>query len=1631
MTIPYCIFQNNDLCPEASAEPAHGAPPPLISPEPLLPSVVRVTARAGRANAKEQASVCSFSAWNEEEKTRSLFALRPWIEGGSSSSLGAATTLRSPAASTVGVGGFCEDARGVLGARSREDSFTLDNALVETVVRGSLWQACRSGSGGRDTNQPGRVAEAGMLDMRRLHSRVHELRRALQQRREGSASAPKTSVAKSPGLRDVQERGTVSEEGATLDTRRVFAIMTGSAERDSVQHFCCGGTEPFLVGLVCREPSGGSTPRVVSVRPFATAGLTGLSDESGGGSVRGNLGTEAQADGPEEASFSVMLIEAEMGRLDAAEMQLSPVWQTLLSVVDFVYAAASPSAVACVASTINGVCCAAVATPGVRHFGVGCGARPAVPPSFFYSVVGEAPASMKQYTGRTHRVGDLHAVFVQLTQTQELRASPCCRGPLQWSMLLAHTWRLTKAAHGVAAASPLQQRMDAAVAAAADMFVATAEGVLLAMYAMEPLPPLSVRGDAIGAVTVLPRDFSLQDVLHTAHQVALLALDTDVASCVFDRSLTPRHAALEDAYCGCRYRTARDALNLACRLASDSLKERLCAFAVHAAAQALRQTSAGTVSVLSPAGGGGGAAAASLSAAIEDATRWIHHFRTAPLLSHYRAQDGGDAKQATVTAATGAGCSPRRSLPCRMVESPIIAAAVPNAKAAVLSEYVEQALLPALLGAARERESVLRAQELRASEAREALLLAEDNCLQLQQRWKRAEAQLEHQRGELQEAKRHSRVLHAQLHESCSCLQKLLQTCVGYEETHGRFMRRLRFQLRRGVATSEVTPVSDFTPEGPRQRETAMGVEALVQTPAKDAASALAAASIRELTGSLGIEGDGVNNDVPAAASSPSPRGQVELLNGLLRDAHQHLEASHNVLLCLYEDAQAALHQLNATSADGRSGGRRYDSCQSLLSASLQAARTTTPVRSLGQSVSDAASEAVSAGACECTSKGSAVGAPATPRHAVHREGSDQLAEMNNSARSSPSLGCGGIRCAPPNTDAASTDQLSLPRQPQQEGGEGKERRRSTPVSRWATAVSLLPTPDRGVTSAVEAIADLQRQRQGTAEALARLERQYAAVTRQLDERGAALVEAQREHEAEAERWGAERAALLRQLRAAAEEAHAAEEACKASQQEVRHWAQSWAELMAAAEAEAETTTLAGQAAACAPVVRDDDDADGGSKTGEDGRRPGGKRETTPICVTTADEALAAGRLRLCALVERVAATAREQARGEELQKQASVTATLRASEESARMAAEVTRLQEALAAAAAREGLLRLDRDRLALRKDETWRRLHRMEEAYVALLDVWEEAMVGRGALLLWQCGDIVTALCEKNEALSEQLRQSQAEVQHLAETLCGQAGIAQQRGEEVTRMRGQLERHRDAQSAAEKHVSQLLRRLDQLAAAYAMSCSTWEEAMARRCELLLEPWECCLHFDAPRPRCESPSGEVPLPQEAEAHDPCGLLHELQQKRRRIAALEEALRQSKVRGETLEEAVAQLNALLAAQREIGMAPPPSSPPRVSRDFGVLTASPTAATNAAPLVSSFYASPSRVGDAGGSDPHPLQALLARSPSAAEEAPAVSLAELQPLGPAGRVEDAGEPRPLSWYLQSLSAIESTLSPWRG
>ncbi|RNF07098.1 hypothetical protein TraAM80_03585 [Trypanosoma rangeli] len=1650
MTSPFSIFQNGDLCLEASVDGAHGALPSLIFLESLLSSVVRVSSRAGgRARTKEQASVHCLSPWNEEEKLRSLAALHPWIEGVSSSNLGTATTLYPPSATTVA--GGCEDACSFPGRLGREESFSLDDAAVESVVRGSFWRAC-SGNGGRDTNELGRVAEESTLDTRRLHSRVHGLCRLLQQRREERAYTPKTPVAKSTGLREIQKRRNASEESERLDTRRMFDVMTGSAEGRSVQDFGHGGTEPFLVGLVCREPSGGSTRHALSVRPFVTTGLTALSGEVGDGLVRGDLGTEEHTEEPGESSFSVMLIEVEMDRLDSEELQISAVWQTLLSVVDFVYAAASASIIARVASSMNGVYCAAVAAPGFRHFGVGCGARPVMPPSFFYSLVGgEAPAmSMNLCSGKAHCVSDIHAVLAQLMLTQELRAVTCCRDPLQWSMLLTHTWLLTKGAQGVAAVFSLQKRMGNAITAAVDMFVATAEGVLLAMYAMEPLPPLSLRGDAIGTVTVFPRDLALEDVLHMAHQVALLAFDTDVVPCVFDGRLTPRHAALQDAYCGCRYHIARDALNRACKLASESLKERLCAFAAHAATQALQQSPVRIVSMLGSACSEDGSGAVSLVDVITEATQWIHHFLTAPLISHYGVQDGTDTNHAAVAAATGGGCGHRHSLPCRMVESPIIAAAAPNAKAVVLSEYLEQTLLPALLGAARERESVVHAQERRASETREALLVAEDNYLQLQQRLEQAKAQLEHQRGVLQEAKRHSSVLRTQLHACCMCLRKLVQTCVGYEETHGHFTRQTRFQLKHGVVMSDAAPVSDFPPEGPRQREAMMDMDALVTTPPKDAASVNAAIKSRELTMPLSAEDDRVNNDASAAvavavplSTSSSSCEQVELLKRLLRDAHQQLRASHNVLLYLYEEAHETLHQM---SADGGDVGLD-DSRQFLLSASPRTARNTTPVRRLGRSVSDVASEAVSAEIFERTPRRFAAGMPETSHQELYLGESSQLAVVNTSAKSSPSPGLSGIHYALPNTDVGPTDQMPLPQKPQRDGGEEKAWHHYTPVSGWSTAVvSLLPTPDRGVTSAVEAIADLQRQRQEAAEALTRLEKQYEAVNRQLEERDAALMEAQSKHKAEEERWGAEREALLSRLRAAAGETYMAEKACKAHQQEVQHWAHSWAEMMDVAEAEANNALLA-NAGVHTLAVLDDVDVDDSDKTGEDGKHISGERDTTPIRVTTPEEALACGKRRLRGLMVRVESTARErasnvaerhtavlqrelerareQARKEELQKQADTTATLRAAEGLARTAEEAAHLREALAAATEREGLLRLDRDELAVQKEDVWRRLHCMEEAYVALLNMWEEAVVPRCAVLLWQWGDMVTAFREKNDALKEQLRQSKAEAQYLGEVLHVQADAAQQRVEEVERVTKQLDGHRIAQSTAEKRVAQLLRRLDQLAMAYVVSCNTWEQAMARRCELLLETWEYSLRFNISRPRCEWTSGEAPWLREAEPHDPCGLFHELQQKRRRIAELEEALRQNKVRCETLEEAVAQLNALLMAQRELGMAPPPS-PPLVSHEYGVLPAADMGTTNAAPLVNAFYTLPNRLSDTGGGDMHPLWGVAAGSQSGAKRPSAVSLEDLLQLNSAGHVEDSMGPRPLNWYLQSLSAIESTL-----
>ncbi|KAF8279234.1 hypothetical protein TcYC6_0018680 [Trypanosoma cruzi] len=1641
-TIPFCIFKDGDLCVESSAHPEQGAPSLLISLEPLLSSVVRAKSSwSARANATENALVCHLSAWNKREKLSLIASLRSCIEDASPSNMNAPST--SDPLGVTEVGGSCEVKCVSPGQQTREDSFSLNNAFVETVVRGSFWRTFGR-RGGRDTNQKGVMSDGEMLDMERVHTRVRELRRFLQQRHE-SEFRTKKPTAKSSGLIDVQGQRKETDEEETVEMKRLLTIMTDSTRGRSTQSVAFGGNEPFLVGLVCRELTAGSTPSVLSVRPLVTAGLTTTSCESGEDSVRGNLGNEENEDEKTELSLSVMLLELGMDKLNFEKTQMSPMWQTLVSVTDFVYAVGCSTTISHVASMIDDVYHAVITAPGPRHVRVGCGARPAECPFFFYTVLGEAPCSMKQFPARSHCVGDLQAVFSHLLRMKEMQESKCSRNPFHWSMLLGHMWFLTEGAHGKTLSSPIEGRMNDAIVAAVELFVATAEGVLLAMYAMEPLPPLSVRGDDIGTVTAVPRHFTLEDVLHVANQLALLAFDTDVAPCLFSGQLTPRHDVLLDEYCGCRYHITREELQRACHLASESLKERISTFTTYSAVQLLKRSSLGITSVWGPTGGEKRPENVSLACVIEDCTHWIEQFLTILLLPHYGVEEGAENNNAS---------GRRNGPPYRMMESPIISTWVPMAKAVVFSEHVKNFLLPALQVIARERESVFRAKEIGESEAREALRLMEDNCIQLQRRCKRAEAQLAHQRCVAQEAKRRSDILRTQLNESCKCLQTLVKTCVGYEETHRSFTRELRFRLKHGFATGEITPMPDSPPQYPWKHDREMEMDALVTTPSKNVVCENSAATEREMTGPL----SDAKNDVPAEETrgpSPLPCEQVALLKRMLREAHQQLEVSYNTLLCLYEDAHGALRNLSTASAEFSSVSLN-DSRQSFLSVSQQATRTMTPVRRIGRSlntsVGDAASGGISAVSLESTPKKSAAGREISC-HGVCRSDESQTLLIKDFSKS-PSRELTQIACASQCTDAVpSTDHMQLHKR-QQHGAEGKRRQQRRPFSTWTAAVPLPPVPDLGVNSAVDAIADLQRQRQEAVEALTQLSGRYEAVKRELDERNAAIADANCKQEMEKEQWCAEREALLQRLCAATNEKHLAENEYRRCQKEVERWAQSWLEMMANSAEEAENI-FTGDEGIYTFAVNGGENGENGGKE-EDEKRVNGKHETISICLKTPEEALRSGKMRLRSLMMQVQVAARERVKNvaerhivalqreiedarkqvykEELQKRADATATLLKSKERAQMVEEVNRLQEALAVMLEREGALRLDRNELALQKEDLWCRLHRMESAYMALFNVWEDTMLKRCAFILWQWSSLVMGLCEENAVLSARLKQSQAEVRYLEETLQGQADVTQQAAEEIKQTAMQMERNRVAQSTAEKRVSELLRRLEQLVTLYGISLDTWEQAMAQRCELIVEHWnDKSPHhlYRQPKTEHELTSREERSPQRIETHEPRGLLHELQQKKRRIAKLEEALRQNKVRCATLEEAVAQLNALLKAQRELGMAPPPS-PPLISQEFGVLNTLPARTANVAPsVVNSFYASPNRACETSMREYSLLGGVTAgSSPSAGSKRPAVFSEAYHEVGSARGLdgeEDALEPRSLSWYLQSFSAIESTLS----
>ncbi|KEG10025.1 hypothetical protein DQ04_04281010 [Trypanosoma grayi] len=1673
-----------------------GDPPSLVPLEALISSTVRVSSRLSRDEASEESVSCRASVWSGEEKALCMDAARLWAEGVPPSS------VRECGLPFPLNGGDVSDSSG---QGAKEEFPSLDGAFVEKVVRGTLWKAC---SGGNNYNENNTRMSREMTDMDRLRVAVRGLCRHLRQRHDGDERRNESNVEPN-ALRGVRQQ--TEEEEEEEEARRIIAVVAGATGIRSMHAGVRSSREPFLVGLVCRETHGEAASGGATVRTVVASEL--IQSFNGHECFAGNdVGEEEKG----WSTWSVMLLEAGIpGEESFPGTSKSPMWRTLLSVVDFVYAVGRPVFVSRMASHIKKVYCTPTlpvalpsssptkvgigTVPEVKHLRLGCAARPAVCPSFYYTVVGEGPVTVEKYTGKADHVRSLPNLLCELMQQQPRRteeeglwgSSSCSRDALQWLLLLGHVWCSSRGDSDAALPSAIRHGVRPAV----DLFLAVAEGLLLAMRAMEPLPPLLLRGSSISTVKAIPRLFTVEDALRTAHRVALFAYRESVAPYVFNGPFTPRHFSLQDIYCGCHYQLALWELNETCQLVSEALKERLKHFANNCATQVLREFVVPATGAVGANGVDKNPEGNTFLRTILDCTDKLKQFCSASLIPHY-----GMAGNADNNTAAAEGRSDRHHYQlqrCQMMESPIVSPWAPAAKAFAISEYLQQSVFPALQRLAQEHVLAARASLAKESETREAVFAMEDHCAQLQQRWSQAEAQLEHQRATVREAKRRSDVLNTHLQEACKCLQKLVMTCVGYEEVYNSYTRKLGFRVKHSCAATDIAPTHNSTGECPHESEKKGDTDALVTTPPKVSVSGLSAKKNRGVSGPLDDVDDVLPQQFPLTSSSstlsPSSSGQMQLMSMMLRDAQQQLEACHNVLLCLYEDAHEALRKLSTTTVECTSASLN-DSRQSMLSVSLRAARSVSSNTRGGHSANvsindvlpgEASTMTATERVAEVVVNGCATGPDMvhhqnTTRRTLYHEangvdGEREFTAVGASSSSSPQE-LSGLTRAPHDTTTPLRRQRHQQQQQQLclETSQQKQRQ----LSSWcATTASPMPTPDRNGTAAVEAIADLQRQRQDALEALAQLQGRCNALEAQMKDQRAALRDTQRTYAADEQKWRAERQALQERLDAAKHDVQMAHEQSVQSQEEAERWALSLAGIMATAEAEAQR--VVSESASEHSVNGDCDGVGGSSNVIEyDAQR---------FRVEDPHEALRVGRMQLASLVARVAAAAhgrganvaethaarqeaevrqllqqeiaalheksavlrreldctREQMReAETTQQQARIVATAQSAEEAAQLSAKVNRVEEALVAARGQVQTLQLKCDRLVLQQKEALRRLHCVEAVHLASFSVWNDAMMARCELLQQEWSVVAVSFCTELCRLRSELQQSQEEARRWEETVHQQAHATQKTVEEVAGMARRIEQYREAQSSADLHTAQLLHRLSQLSAAYVNSFDAWECAMDQRCKLLLQQWSV-----GPQQHCNNdpalPLDEASMrPGLVEVYDPCGLRHELHQKRRRVAELEEALRQKKVACATLTETVAQLHALLHLQRELGM-PIPPPPPLISREFGVLSAAPKGAGDVAALTSAFYTSPNRLeGKATGKNHQQAEPTVISAPSEGGYHAVTPnsdnsivrngdhsqmLATVDDNSGEGK-RNPTEPRSLGWYLQSLSAIESALTP---
>ncbi|AAZ12477.1 hypothetical protein, conserved [Trypanosoma brucei brucei TREU927] len=932
---PFLLFRGSELLPgfpssrpEGNlAQPDEGdverLPTHLIPIEPLTHSVVRVvchsSTRAGMSTPLAQ--MCALTDVRrllEEERDKCVETARSW-EG--------LCALHSH---------YPHDhATGCMPIANEEldcvaSSLSLDESFVKEVLRSKLWRVK-----GNAESADGKVEP----DLKRLKIVVSDLCQLLWHHRDGEGSISTDGVA----VPDSSERCEVvrreKRKASKVEAKSVLSIIAGLT-KDSLDELTAshGSVEPLLVGLVFSEVSeetcnhsGGET-----VGTLVGDDLLRLFDKKVEATVENKDGYGDTVD----FSARVLLLNAVMERKNMKNMaHASPMWSALLSVVNFVYVTGDPATVRYVAQLINHVQCLTqqvTAEPAPRP-------HSKVDISLFYTPLMGVENEEGLYPSGARCVSNLKTALSEAVVgvANKKRWKPEAFSPggsggfqdlLQWSLMLEHVWHHCGSAPCHKVSRGIEQWIGMAVETAADIFASTAEALLLSMYVMEPLPPVCLpvadnTETAVKSVAGSP-GFSVGDVLLSAHRVSLLVFGAVVGPCASDNPLL-RREALEDLY-GAHLK------------ASEAVRGRLERFCARQAERTVdaspalknleKYQSQWSKTVELEQGKKGDSLARILYVCMEG----MHHILSTPLIKHcdvpydlgenaIAGVDGWRCSGATTSCVgrttTNCGYGAKVNQRCQVTESPITSSWASAAKSSAICNFTMQRLLPMLLHSLGQQPVVLNGNSIVNVGTRRAVQSWEDQRMQLEGRCRAAEAMIEHQRCVIGEIRNQRSALGNRLREAQRCMRKLVMMCVGYEEGHASYAQKLAFRLKYSLE-EDITSI--FVP---------IEVKPVAGSDAWDGGETSQQSSPSPL--------------VCGEASMVAPlAGRDDLRRLMFRDAQMQLDACHNVVRCVCQEARENLNTLSAAMMEcsiSYGNVSPNESLRAMFSTSLYGTRTNEP----------------------------------------------------------------------------------------------------------------------------------------------------------------------------------------------------------------------------------------------------------------------------------------------------------------------------------------------------------------------------------------------------------------------------------------------------------------------------------------------------------------------------------------------------------------------------------------------------------------------------------------------------------------------------------------------------------------